>query len=982
MSPSRVVTRRYGMPFYGFVSTVDDHQAPLSALTHNARDMLVRPGLRPEGTRIVRRQGSQVLGSNAGVLELPVADATMRGIEVFRCASPSLADGYPTYGIVFSDESKRYGQLYLRDTDGPQDYVLLENFSNTHYPVAASTVGTLKMVPLPYDGNGATGYTRGAYEENRRRHCPGTRRRAGMRGRELFPSYLGTPSVWNRRYNRLTGGGSELMRLKPAGHEPPLWAPTFPAASYPTRTTSVRAWAEGDVFFNSCMYEYDDGSFGPPFLPRDVNATLTAGFGLVTVDDDADGTAEYFPTIPWRNIPVPPPGVVRVWLLRTPKVSKTSYAAGSRPDISDLRICGYVPAGRTSYDDPNGNDLALVDDENLVRFDHKWPERARYAWTFDQRIAFGYLRPNPCAFILAPTGSATSYDRNVNDEANPGSVFFHFRIDGTNLSLKKTSGGATTTQNIAIGTVTLQEVVDTINATTTASNGGEWRAAIVPGCSGATLAVYLAPTAQAIVCATTNNDPTVTTAASFVDVPEGCKVYGTGIPASAYVKSKASSTSLTLSANATATGGPTLTFAADTGDDSNVADSSYGNIRCYSAAYYGVAALKQSYLDTLQGDAPQDFTFTAGGTTHARCAPESFYTSIGNRRSALFGDQAGILMGGAPLNDGCVVFYSEHIYWLRNIRAGGTGEDADYQLYVLELGRGCISPYSIVWGNGWAGCLTNDGFWVFDGKSASIISGDMLDIDHDGGYVGEWSYEAGQCANAAGADTADFDFYAHWTNGRLWVNYAVDATNFAYTNLDASPSVEAGGVAQLFRPDGQPYGWASRLRYNWRGTSAGCSGAIGSVRTAGGWLLVACDNRNDKTFGGIVQQIEVPGVYDDGGTYVTCGAWLVMDLAEHLKLKNLRGARILYYLSDPSDVLTAVVYPCLSGSVASTYSRTLPKTAAGVPFSRKEIPFDTGARAPTNSIQFFVGISAAAGAGGEFSVVGIEADLELLETTL
>ena len=978
---NKVVTRRYGLPFTGLCTTVPAHEAPLGSMTSASRDTLLRPGARPEGNKLARRQGSQSLGANTGLLERPVADATMRSMEVFRCASPSLTDGYPTYGILWSDEDKRFGQIYLRDTNGPQDYTLLENFSTTHYPVAAGTVGTLKMPPLPYDGNGATGYTRGAYEENRRRVGAGTRRRRGMRGKEHLPSYQGCPFTWNRRYNRATGSGSEIMRLHPAGRMPPLWAPTFPTASFPTATTSVRPWLEGDVFFNSCMYEYEDGAFGPPFTPRDITATLTSGFGLVTIPSTTAST-DYYATIPWRNIPVPPPGVVRVWLLRTPKVSATSYAAGSRPDISDLRICGYVPAGRTSYDDPNGNDLALVDDPNIVRFDHKWPERARYAWTFDQRMAYGYLRPNPCAIILAPCGSAADYDVNQTDEANPGSVFFHFRLDPTNLYLKKTSGGATATQTIALSGLSLQQLVDTINATTAASTGGQWRAAVVPGCSGSNPATDLAYTSQDIVCATTNGSATVTSAALFAQVPEGCKVYGTGIPAGAYVKSRASSSSLTLSANATATGAPTLTFACDTGDDSIVTDSTYGNIRCYAASYYGVLALKQTALDALNGDAPQDFTFTAGGTTHARSAPESFYTSIGNRRSALFGDEAGVLMGGAALPDGCVVFYSRHIYMLKNLRAGSTGEDADYQLYVLELGRGCISPYSIVEGNGWVGCLTGDGFWVFDGKASAIISGDVLDRDHDGGYIGEWSYEAGLCAAAAETNTNGARFHAHWTNGRLWVNYRVSASANGYLCMDCTPSVEASGLAQLMRSEGEPYGWSSRLRYSWRASTNSISGALGSVRTSSGIVLVGCDDLNDKTYCGLAQQFEAAGLWDDGGAYVKPTAWLVMDLCGWLKFKSLRAARILYYLSDPSDELTAVVYPCIRGSTANTYSRTLTKTTGGVPFSRKEIPFDRGASAPTDTIQFFVGITAATGPGGDFEVSAIEADVELLETSL
>jgi len=65
-------------------------------------------------------------------------------------------------------------------------------------------------------------------------------------------------------------------------------------------------------------------------------------------------------------------------------------------------------------------------------------------------------------------------------------------------------------------------------------------------------------------CSTTNNSPTITTTNSFVDVEVGDFVTGgagTGIPTNAYVVSKASNTSLTISANASATGSEVaLTF--------------------------------------------------------------------------------------------------------------------------------------------------------------------------------------------------------------------------------------------------------------------------------------------------------------------------------------------------------------------------------------------------------------------------------------
>lgn len=62
-------------------------------------------------------------------------------------------------------------------------------------------------------------------------------------------------------------------------------------------------------------------------------------------------------------------------------------------------------------------------------------------------------------------------------------------------------------------------------------------------------------------CTTTNNSTTVTTTSNgFLNVKVGDAVTGTGIAGGTTVSAKASNTSITLSANATASGTVTLTF--------------------------------------------------------------------------------------------------------------------------------------------------------------------------------------------------------------------------------------------------------------------------------------------------------------------------------------------------------------------------------------------------------------------------------------
>lgn len=970
---ARKVTRRYGMPFHGVNTTSERHSMSLGMLFGDTREMLVSPGRTPDTTKVVRRKGAEIVGSNTGLLEVAVANATMQGVELFEMNSPSLSDGYPTHAVVFVDETKRLGQLYLRDTTGPTDYNIGEEFSSTHYPTSASTVGNLKMPPLPYDGNGATGLTRLAYADNRLRHIPGTRSRKGVRNWQYFPAFYGTPSKWNGRYNRASGSGSEKVRIHPMGHCPPLWAPNFPSASYPTKKSAVAPWVEGDKFFVSCMFEWEDGSFSMPFLPRDINTTLTSGLGLVTVPSDA-GTVEYYDYIPWRDIPIGPPGVTKVWLLRTPKVNGTS----SWPNIADLRLTGWVPNGTTSYDDPNGNDASLVADSARVRFDHKWPDRARYMWNFDGRSCLGYLRPGPCALILAPSGANVSRDLNGDDSFNGGAYFYTFRITPTDLELRETNGGATNTQTITLSGKSLQQVVDTINATTVASSGGEWVACLVPGVAGSTLATYLAPTTQDLSC-TKNSTTTLTSAALFGDVAEGMKVSGTGIPAGTYVKSKASTSSLTLSAAATDSLTSTLTFYTDTGDEAVVLSSPTGNVRCFNGATFGIAAFKQSYLDTFDTN-PRDLIMTGGGPTHAQYAANNFYVQVGSRRTLPI--DAGVLMGGAPLKEGCVVFGSNRIYLLRNQRSGGSGEDADYRLIELELGRGCISPYSIVSGNGWVGCLTGDGFWVYDGERSAILSGDMLDKRSDGVYVGDWSYEAGVCAASAAKDGTDFGFFAHFRDGRLWCNYrTAGGGSCGIACLDCSPSVESSGIAQLLRQDGSTYGWSARCTYSWRAAGYAQSGAIGSVQKSDKVHLYQCDNTNDKTTCGLVQEFETVGHYLESGSQVAWAVYTGVDLCEALSKKQLHEVRLLYvYSSDPADTtlemgITVAEFGAPSGS------RVVAPTLAAQNFTRKVLRPPANGRVTGDFVWLNIQPNGSPHASaGKFELFGIEADVVVLDS--
>lgn len=980
------VKRQYGFPFLGCVSSVDRHEAPLGAIGQDSREMLIEPGRVAGLGKVKRRHGATNVTASTGGLEMPVADASMRAVELFELPTTAAANGFPVIACMFADESKRYGQLWLRD--GSTDHTEGEEFGSTHYPTTASTQGNIKMPPLPYDGNGATGYMRLAYEENRRRTIAGTRRRTGVKNWEYYGGFLSCPSKATRDYNLSSGSGSNNLRRFPTGHIPPLRPPDVPAASYPTKKATAAPWKMGDKFFLAMAFEWEDGSVSMPFIPRDINATLTAGFGLVTVNDD--GTSNYYDYLPYRNIRIGPPGVVKRRLYRSNKISKDLITAGSWPDIGTLKLCAIIENNTsTDYNDPRGNDAALFTDA-LLRTDQVWPSRGRYDWNFDHRHATGYLRPNPCAIVLAPTGSVASGDRNAQDDdaALIDTVCFLLRISedtsgNKTLRLRKTAFAAVPTETTIslLGATSLQALCDTINATVVGGGGGEWAAQVVPGADYNAGSNQLAPTFIANGnCTLTINSPTISSTDSLAGIAEGMKINHANFAAGTYVKTKNANGTLTASANSSGNAGPvTVNFYVDTGDDGIVTDGTLGNMRSYGNSYPTIIGFKQSYLDAFPTD-KRDFMVTTAGPTQRPNAANMFHTSPGGRFQAE--SEAGILMGGAPLHNGCVVFYSNRIgYWV-NKRSGSTGEDADYRLDWIDFSHGCKSPYSIVFGNNWVGCWRDDGFWVFDGDKQAVISGDHFapaaDVTQS---KGDFVYEAGLCNAAAAADSVDFYMHAHYRDGRIWLSLRVGASESATYCYDCSPGVEAAGLAQVLTPEGQPYGWSPRCHYSWRGFgTTGIKGAIGSANTSSsGVKLYQGDDTNDKTNCGLVQEFETTGTYTDGADVVQFSLYTTRDLLGGMKKFALGGQLTFLYrltLSSGSSTLTVVVYRDQQRLASTSY--VLPATASDT-FTRKVINPKMGARSAGEVIETYI-------AGGNdstlriFELSGIEAEADVLDS--
>lgn len=480
VSPARRITRRFGLPFSGYTSSVAAHLCPLdkahgtdpTVSTAHSRNMMFDP---QEG-KFYRRGGSAVVGATTGILEDGTGKLTVaRARQMISLRSSSLGDGFPTRCVLYTQESAtaatNKGCVYLRGTDGGVDYVLGEEFTTTHYPSAADTASKFKVLPYMRTTDGTIGRLNSV--ALRAMEAVGSRRMMDVGDRLYLPNLTGTPSCWSKTFNETTGDTNDFLRFWHTGLPSPLGM-----VSADTGTANANGvWQSGDVFFYSVAYRFADGSVSMPIIPRDANpdvnwagtvGSLMSYFGKVTVDADCD-----FLTV--TRIPIAPEGpnpCIGRYLCRSPKANTGSTDA--YPSIFDLRITAYLPNNtQTSFDDYNGNDSALVTDPLTIRFDQIMQPPSRYMGTSDGRVFCGYTKPNPVAIYLCPDNNA--HDNHTDIDTN----IYEFTLASGVLTLKKdnSAGTAITADN----TKTLQYVVDKINNTVSTDSGGKWWACVAPG---------------------------------------------------------------------------------------------------------------------------------------------------------------------------------------------------------------------------------------------------------------------------------------------------------------------------------------------------------------------------------------------------------------------------------------------------------------------------------------------------------------------
>ena len=795
---SRDLRRRYWFPCRGYWSSASRDALREGVMTGASTADSFNCLVSSQEGNVVRRRGIAYYGESdvtaqAGLLEAVTKNLTMNmtarcGLDVqYPSATPGSIVG-PTYLYTDLLDTGHFGQLYvLTSTQGTRKVLghemgTLASPGTTHYPRSATNANlppNFRMIPLPYmaggSGTQAVGYNRCTFPLMRALLCGGAMKMVQAGNYVLVGSLHGTPMKWDRRSNPSTSTGSEKAHIAPWGHITPICKPQAVPTSFASTGTNDRIWWDGDQFYLSFVFQMEDDSFSAPMQPRPRNATLPSGLGLITVGSTSGNSSYYALGI--INVPLGPPGTKARLICRTRKTNvstATTRPAGMTPQgaTSDLDaagqklyVMGIIKDNRTSqFAGTQSNDDVILDDPIAINPFYIWPLPARHAFEMERRVALGYTRrQGPCAIQLTVCqGIGSSSALNADEDGfSAGGVYG--TLAGSNgpfgslahcwrlykdtagtmtLSLRAASIGAgtiTTEGTIGCAGVSVQDVIDGINATAVSE---EWGGQPIPGTDTGISAQNLAPSVFDVATCTLAASSTITSSAGFADVAVGNRVKvqsGTGtVPASSIVIAKASDSSITIgnengtAANATA-GTATLRFWSDTGDDSWSTDTAtwdVGNVRTFGPAFPAVIALSGKYLDSFPLD-KQGIIFTNASPGAASLAPQSFANRQANRVSAP--TDAGVCMGGAPVIPNAVAFYSEGVFAFENVRNTNTGEDQDYHLYRLTpKGQGCIQYGTIAWGTGWGGCLTAEGYLVTDGRQHRIITNALLDPAHGG----------------------------------------------------------------------------------------------------------------------------------------------------------------------------------------------------------------------------------------------------------
>lgn len=995
---SNRTSRKYGMPFKGYMASIDSHSCPPDYATYGSVNYLYRPS---DGA-FVRRDGSSNATTNCleGLWGSSAADLSGKAKDRYLREMSSSVLPTPTYSCLYTKDvvanngyldDGRFGQMYFRGTAYNTDEVCGKG-ADAHYE--GSAAAHFVCVPLWYD-SGEGGLTRLTNPLARRFHCPGSRRFLDVGEWRHFPSYYGTPSKWNRKFNDGTSTTHHQEMVFPSGPIPPLWCPVVDMTA--TKTTASAAWKSGQRFYVSVMFQFEDGSWSMPAVPRPVSTVLTSGLGLYTIPGTVPGyplstdVQQYCPYIDW-TIPIGPPGVVARALLRSESTQAIGTGANVDPAYDALKIVEVIKDNTTTtFRDYKGDDTALLDDPDHLyfRWDHIMPPPARYIWDFDGRTAHGYGRTSRSAIFLAPTATTSAKDLNLAiDSSSFGTGKYYVYNDGTNLILKYDTGAAVTSVSIALGSggtgpgsvKTLQDVVDAINATTTSSLCKEWRAQIAPGAASTALASDLlthSMTTSASCSATTGDTFVTSTGTVFANVAVGMaiKVVSGDILAGTYVKSVESSGKIHLcdhhgvaKAVESAFNNIALTFYHDLGDAQPTGDTTtYGNQRVVAGCYEGCLYFKNSHFAS-EPSGKSAVWMTVGGPMQVRQSANAFVSAPSNKH--IPPGNPGICMGGGGLADGSVVLFANERNVLRNTRGGRTGLDEDYRLDRMSR-TGCISGDGVVVGFGWVGFPSWEGFIACDVSNEMNLTRDLWDA---GNAKGEIAYELRKCLGGSAADSDIGTFHASIIGNRLHLCYSTNQTTvrFCYRSvMDFGEGSQSSGLGQLVAPDGKPWGWSTPL------PMIGL-GSIGSVRTSSGFKVYGATTLHTGTADGRIELLDVAGSTRDAGVAFTSTLILANDFFDSLKHKSSNDTIFKFNSESGNDSLTATSIGYFDSGGSCESSAVLVPSASQMPYTVQTKQWSRAVRGKNRSIQLRIDDDGSSAIASE--IWGAESSADLLDT--
>ena len=453
-------------PWRGFKDSVPRTEVGLDQLSGPSADWLIVRG------RLVRRPGSETL--RIGTLESKWGALARR---VIAATLDSVTDGYPSPLTLYTNEGTLSAALGWRSTNGATWTVgvlsgetwkvLGSEFSSHHYP--ATGVPNWRVVPMIYE-NEHGGVTLHRFNNLvHRQHALGGSRDVLEVGRDVcWPGYTSVPGRWHGRFNEATGSGSEPVEIGPLGMVPPLQMPVCTPGT-DIGASTVGPFKGSNAFFFSVIFENDRGELSMFTVPRPPNSAWTgyAGFGFIQID--SANPTHYYDSVTYSFIPQGPAGTRWIHLVRSLKVDVATTGANAvvTPALDTLAFFARIPQGQTTYVDTDGNDLALDNDPRILEMwktgGLQWPKRGRYMGRWDGHVTIGHLRPNPSALIIAPWNNG-ALNLPIDDAGLYGATSKFVAINSTSLILRSVVGGVATDTTIALGGLTLQALVDHINA--------------------------------------------------------------------------------------------------------------------------------------------------------------------------------------------------------------------------------------------------------------------------------------------------------------------------------------------------------------------------------------------------------------------------------------------------------------------------------------------------------------------------------------